>query len=545
VHQGESQDNVLSPECGPDAPNPNRTGFSFMDRNVSEEERYNALDADSSPQAAVEPVQAPQDIHPMLKAYYHGQLAQTTTFGIWWSLSSPIYIALLGKSGVGKVRIAYNAALCLVSPVGGGFAERADIRAVLVWTSFLRTLSYFVLIPALWVVCRSGWWGLPEEDDSSATFTAVFLAIVFLDGCNVALLNVVAIDGGGPDLLSQQHSVPLSDSHRGVFMSGHHLAMDVSMVVLAPVMATVTLLVGKQVSSGDDKVEPAILIAALGIAFLVLNVYSIALYCSNIPAAPGKSAGDEDSASGCQLSVFLSIWQGFKHVVASPPVAWRLVFFALEIALEDTMVAVVCAEYGMLVMAPNDTIHGNFWTNILIGAGKIGGVLTGCYMNLKWSESENKSYQALFLCCALGGISAMFVPVATWQFGTAPDAEHHLLRDAWVFGAIFLFFLFTTAPKIGFGALLQQLVGETQHAGLIYGFASAFITITDSLVVFGFSVCFEYLSLQTALWVTCGCFCFVGVVEWLVGPSLFLPKDDSYSTLTSPPLEDHKEEFLA
>jgi len=210
----------------PDGKDPVRgTGFSFMDPNSASaahsDERYAAL----SPTQHEEKMAADQvragggvenAIHPMLKAYYHGQLAQTITFGVWWSLSSPIYISLLGNSGVGGARIAYNAAMCVVGPIAGGYAQKANVRNVLNGTSLYRAITYFILIPLLWLLFRSGYWGLPEETSPSTVFTAIFLAVVFLDGSNVALLNVVAIDGGGPDLLSEQHGIGSFLSDKGI-----------------------------------------------------------------------------------------------------------------------------------------------------------------------------------------------------------------------------------------------------------------------------------------------------------------------------------------
>jgi len=106
---------------------------------------------------------APHEMHPMLRAFYHGQLAQTAVFGISWSLLSPIYIALLGNSGVGQTRVAYNIAICLVSPIVGGWAQSSNVRATLVGTSLLRAVTYALAVPALWVVFRSGWWGFEEQ----------------------------------------------------------------------------------------------------------------------------------------------------------------------------------------------------------------------------------------------------------------------------------------------------------------------------------------------------------------------------------------------
>jgi hypothetical protein len=104
-----------------------------------------------------------------------------------------------------------------------------------------------------------------------------------------------------------------------------------------------------------------------------------------------------------------------------------------------------------------------------------------------------------------------------------------LARDGCVFGGVFLFFFFTTAPKSGFGVLTQEMIAATGQEGQIWGFAGAFITIMDSLVIFLFSLCFEpqYASLQNGLWITCGAIAAIGVIEAVVGPALFLPKDEA------------------
>jgi hypothetical protein len=86
-----------------------------------------------------------QPTHPKLTGYLRGQLFSSTMFGLWWVLSSPMFIALFGKvtaraiclsvclcvscllchclqDGVGWVRIAFNAALFVLSPIAGAVA---------------------------------------------------------------------------------------------------------------------------------------------------------------------------------------------------------------------------------------------------------------------------------------------------------------------------------------------------------------------------------------------------------------------------------------
>jgi len=280
----------------------------------------------------------------------------------------------------------------------------------------------------------------------------------------------------------------------------------------------------------------------LAASFFLLYGYSLLCYCRGIPAHKPPVV-EEEAPPGGFCAVFAPICEGLSIVCSSRPIACRLVFFALEIALEDAMVALVCAEYGMLIMAPDNALHGNFWSGVLIGGSKIGGVLTGAYMNRVWNNQtkEEKSYYPLFACCGLGGLCALAVPAATEVWGMAPStgSGDTLMRDCVVFGGIFLFFFFTTAPKVGFGVLTQELIGETEQAGAIWGFGAAFITITDSVVIFVFSVLFEpeVASLQKALWITSGCFAAIGLIEAILGPSLFLPDPEEEQHAGKPDAE--------
>jgi hypothetical protein len=112
----------------------------------------------------------------------------------------------------------------------------------------------------------------------------------------------------------------------------------------------------------------------------------------------------------------------------------------------------------------------------------------------------------------------MLVPVALYVRGQG----HETLSLVLVFVACFFFFLFSTAPKIGFATLMQSLAAEADASGRIFGFVAAFLTATDSIVLMAFSAVFASTDLQLALWITCGCIALHGVVEVLVGPSLVL-----------------------
>lgn len=99
---------------------------------------------------------------------------------------------------------------------------------------------------------------------------------------------------------------------------------------------------------------------------------------------------------------------------------------------------------------------------------------------------------------------------------------HETLSLVLVFVAAFFFFLFSTAPKIGFATLMQSLAAEADASGRIFGFVAAFLTGMDSVVLMVFSSVFAAVDLQQALWITSGCIVAHGVIEMLFGPSLVL-----------------------
>ena len=94
-------------------------------------------------------------IHPALRGYLCGQLSTACSFGIWWVLSSPIFLSIFSHYGVGLMRLCYNLALFLCSPIAGHLVDRVPVRSVLCGTTLGRALIYALALPALWLVCRS------------------------------------------------------------------------------------------------------------------------------------------------------------------------------------------------------------------------------------------------------------------------------------------------------------------------------------------------------------------------------------------------------
>lgn len=72
----------------------------------------------------------------------------------------------------------------------------------------------------------------------------------------------------------------------------------------------------------------------------------------------------------------------------------------------------------------------------------------------------------------------MLLPLAYGmeQEDASGDVNNYISRGL-VFGSSFLFFLFSTGPKIGFETLLQGMAANVEGSGAIFGFVGTFVTI--------------------------------------------------------------------
>jgi hypothetical protein len=99
-----------------------------------------------------------------------------------------------------------------------------------------------------------------------------------------------------------------------------------------------------------------------------------------------------------------------------------------------------------------------------------------------------------------------------------------------------MFFLFSTAPKIGFETLLQAIASRADASGRVFGFVGTAITIMDSVVVLSCSLIFAglkghcedddskclQLGLSNGLWAISGIYAAHGLLEVMLGPTLML-----------------------
>jgi hypothetical protein len=536
------------------------------------------------------------------RGYLFGQCANVVKSALWWTSFSPLIYALLRNetdgdsrdSAIGAMRIAFNLAMLLLSPIAGALIDRSDIRRVLLWSTVVRGVIWGLMLPIAWYNFST---------NISVLYTLI-ISFSFIDGTAVAFANVVDVDMGGLDLLSKQHGEEPTDELRTYFNTFHSIVFDASMVLFTPAMAFLSWYVADMLtttsisdfSQRDSTTGGMVLVFAA--VFLVMTVTSLVAYGCAIPSKPlqqcssvnqdsllstplvnGDGDGDDEngrrpSISCCGLAS--DIIDGLRTMCSNPPIRWRIIFVGLEVALEDAMVAVVIPEYalseydmcrghddcvlplwfglqhngdgtnlnGTSSTSPSSVsmdgapICASIWTALLIACGKLAAVLAAAVFHKYWTIPKKSSqYTRLFVMIFLSSLSTVLLPWSRHlkQTGNPVNARYM------VFGASFLFFMFSTPAKIGLETLLQGLAadlpGEIQ--GKIFGVIGTAVTSIDAIVILLMTLLFghfkhacpigsgcEETGLTTALWCTSGVYILHGLCELLLGPWLMVPQDD-------------------
>ena len=394
----------------------------------------------------------------LLKGYLIGQICNVAKVSVWWTAFTPLVFALLHSDvAVGANRVAFNLALLCLSPIAGVLAERLATRKILLATTCARMVIWSALLPCAYFAFMTG-----GEDDSAAALSASsnamywsLLVFSLLDGASVAFANVVDIDMGGLDLLAGQHGVPVGDRLRNKFNAVHQLCFDGSMIAFAPAMALVSyaLAVKFRHGAGTDKDPEDMLEADAGgivlvfaLVFFVLSAVSLYYYKARIPKrrggggramaslasadgnarGGGGGAGDAEEPNeghdagfgrrpaGVCGGLVAALRVGAGLCWRNRPVRYRLLFLACEVALEDAMVAVVCAEFAMTSyeLGGEDAAKAAIWTAALVAVGKVGAVCAGAYMHRRWKVPRNEQgYRPLFYCVLGSSVAVALLPL--------------------------------------------------------------------------------------------------------------------------------------
>eukprot|EP00759_Apiculatamorpha_spiralis_P051899 PhF_6_TR5541/c0_g1_i1/m.7880 len=497
----------------------------------------------SGPPPAEEP---PIIVHPSLRHFLYGQYGNLFKFALWWCALAPLTYSLLKTDeAIGVGRIVYNSALCVLSPIGGIVAERVAPRKLLMSTTMGRFTIWCILLPLLW-------WGMDKEWFGSNTSTFAYVALnvmLFFDGVSVGFGCILDIDICGLDTMGAHHHIDIDDNLRNYFNTRNETFFAICFVILSPAMAVIGYFAREGLKGqpfwDNCEATSAIMVGIFVAGFLVATIVSMYHYL-RIPGKPDPLAlaameGQgliQDSAPppatstwGACMEAFGGLGEALTLIWRNGCIKWRLVFLALEIALEDAIIVVVaaCITLHAPYFGNEDAVLANCWSAGLIACGKLGGVIASfIMMHYFQPPSDIQGYRRLFYFVFFGAISTIGFPLSHM---ISADKTYQNLGIALVFLTFFLFFFFSTLPKIGFMCLLQNLASQIEGGGRIFGFIAILVTIIDALVIMGMSVVFRVYDVQTALWISFGIYAGHGVFELIVGPTLILqPLEHGLST---------------
>lgn len=474
----------------------------------------------------------------IFSGYLMGQVSNVVKAGMWWVGFTPLILALFdGKMViVGYCRIAFNLSLLVISPVAGQVVDQVFIRKVLNYASLGRAFLYGGVLPVCWVFLSTTLFWEPT-DLAQIMFQVVFVCLVLCDGCIVAFAAISDIDSGGADLVGLQYGLSdyVHDSLRSKLNSIHIMAFDFSMLFLAPLVAYLAFLITDHFASSFTMLEPAsvVLLTTMGLVFWITSFLSMYFYTFSMPMLYPDQKDYEyaEDKPGMLVMLKRSIVQGARLTWNAKTIRWRILFLALETAVEDGIITVAIAEYAHLALAPKEGkfvyAYTNLYTALIVAVGKFGGGIAAGMMSCCCSidqTSGDEKYRPMFIFVFLGSFCALGIPASFHLQKHYLEESDHWLATLLMGAACFLFFFFSTMAKIGFGSMLQSLAAQTGVSGRVFGFIGTCVTTADAVLLMVFSALFQVFqdTPETAFWIMGGMVLLHGTIELLFGPCLLL-----------------------
>jgi hypothetical protein len=470
----------------------------------------------------------------------------------------------------------FNLALLLLSPLAGTIAERMHIRSLLNYTSFGRAFVYAVLLPAAWLFLDSDIIITPPASGQTIFFF-LFLITVFLDGAIVSFAAIGDIDNGGTVLVDKTYNLNM-DGDTIVYLNTVHAgSLDAAIVLFAPLAATGTLYLSQYLNTlhsdqqHQAQLTSSALMGTISSVFFLASLVSILYYTAYMPAGKNNDWQDTDIHQDIfgskrpaglltdpnqlpndeiteeqEMGVCESMFEGFKLVWRNTKIRYRVIFFALEVAMEDATISLLITAFASDILAPTGSLqysYGNLWAAAMTACGKFGGVIAAMLMNRYFKIDENDSYSTfrpLFWFQGIGSFFALGLPL-TYSLRLYAAAHYkedivfwNNLSTALAFAGVFFFFFFSNFAKIGFQTLLQGLAANVKDehgddaaaSGRIWGIVAACVTTTDSLVLMGMSSILMATTLEKGLWICAGIIVLHGIIEMAFGPCLILQSDE-------------------
>eukprot|EP00744_Colponema_vietnamica_P014117 GILI01019781.1.p1 GENE.GILI01019781.1~~GILI01019781.1.p1 ORF type:complete len:593 (+),score=137.79 GILI01019781.1:181-1779(+) len=364
---------------------------------------------------------------------------------------------------------------------------------------------------------------------------------MFFDGCVVALSAILDIDLAGLDVVSGRYGLEVTDDDRNYFNSRQELCFALCFIFLAPGTAFLGLAFKNAFENGKDDVrltEGGTLIAVFFIVFLIATILQFFFFrhLSDDSPAPEEAplvVTEADTADApeeappslmAQIKSVPSDLLGSLQVIwSSKPILFRLIFLGLEIAFEDAAIVVIAAQMGIFLpwLGDNDAVNGNIWTSLGVASGKIGGAIASVIMMKFFTPPEKPTkFVVVFVLIFISTLFILVFP-ATVEAREGGHISDNSARALYL-TAFFLYFFFSTLPKLGLMCLFQSMVAQVENGPRVFGFIAIVAMSFDAIVVMTLSVLFNRMEFKNALWVTSFVYVAHGFLELVFGPLLVL-----------------------
>ncbi|CUV07481.1 unnamed protein product [Cryptosporidium hominis] len=246
------------------------------------------------------------------RSFVYGQLISVISAAIWWGFFGTVITFIMeSELAAGNARLVFNLMLVIMSPVSRVISEKFSMRTILVYVTMLRSFMWSSYLPFVYVVGR--YYG--HESIYEIIGNTQFYILMALDGVLISLLNVVDLDCGGLNYLSNQYDIEITATQKSQAVYTHLTIFDVSFVLLNPILAVSILCLvfwynlmkvtnvefsdmefNKYINFnlGNSGIEiPALMIISI---FQTLSTISIIYYKFGIPASKeSRLTTNEDS----------------------------------------------------------------------------------------------------------------------------------------------------------------------------------------------------------------------------------------------------------
>lgn len=321
------------------------------------------------------------------RLFVYGQLISVISAAIWWGFFGTV-ITFMMESGLaaGNARLVFNLMLVIMSPISRFISEKLSMRTILVYVTMLRSFIWCSYLPFVYVVGRY----LGYKSISNIIGNTQFYILIALDGALISLLNVVDLDCGGLNYLSNQYDIEITATQKSQAVYTHLTIFDITFILINPILAfsVLSLVVWNQSIQGinttfsnnkltknnhsdlsNSGIEIPILIIIS--VFQALSTISIFFYKFGIPVIKGSRLTTREDSGEYYMDVnqeriqkvfefegnitnspskfsikeiqseISNFFEGFVFVSQDNNIRNRIFCLAFETAFEDVMISII------------------------------------------------------------------------------------------------------------------------------------------------------------------------------------------------------------